>query len=108
MKSSCRYLFVLPVAFSLGSANRLHAGVGTTTPFINYEAEALGFARGAGQIQLSWPQDHLGWTLQAQTNSNAAGHGTNWVTPPSSTATNQIAFPIDPANRSVFFRLVLP
>lgn len=56
------------------------------------------------QIQIIWPQDHTGWSLQVQTNLP----GTNWVTVPASALTNQMAFPINPANGSVFFRLVYP
>ena len=61
-----------------------------------------------GQVQLTWPQDHTGWSLQAQTNSIQSGIGTNWVTVPTSTLTNQMAFPINPANGTVFFRLIYP
>jgi hypothetical protein len=59
-----------------------------------------------GQMQLSWPMDHVGWHLEMQTNSLAAGTG--WVTVPNSTATNQVFVPINPASGSVFFRLVYP
>jgi hypothetical protein len=61
-----------------------------------------------GQVQLTWPQDHTGWSLQAQTNSIQTGIGTNWVTVPASTLTNQMIFPINPANGTVFFRLIYP
>jgi hypothetical protein len=59
-------------------------------------------------MQLNWPADHLGWRLEAQTNSLTAGLGTNWVTVANSTATNQVFVPINPANGSSFFRLVYP
>ena len=63
----------------------------------------------AGNIlTLWWPLDHLGWQLQAQTNSSATGLGTNWVVVAGSTATNQVAIPLDPANNSVFYRLAHP
>jgi hypothetical protein len=68
----------------------------------------LGFALNAGQVQMTWPQDHTGWTLQVQTNTASAGLGTNWVTVPMSRATNQIGFPIDSTPGSVFFRLISP
>jgi fibronectin type 3 domain-containing protein len=68
----------------------------------------LGFAISAGQIQMTWPQDHTGWTLQVQTNTPPAGLGTNWITVPTSQATNQIVFPVDSRQGSVFFRLVSP
>jgi len=54
---------------------------------------------------LSWPATHLGWTLQAQTNSLAAGLGTNWVDLPATVATNNFSAPLNPANNSVFYRL---
>jgi autotransporter-associated beta strand protein len=57
-----------------------------------------------GQLNLSWPADHIGWRLQAQTN----GLGTNWVDVPGATLTNGFTVPIDPANGSVFFRLISP
>jgi hypothetical protein len=75
--------------------------VSTASPTFNV-------AINAGQLQLTWPQDHTGWSLQAQTNSLQTGIGTNWVTVPASTLTNQMAFPISPANGAVFFRLVYP
>jgi hypothetical protein len=61
-----------------------------------------------GQFELSWPVAETGWSLQAQTNSPNQGLGTNWVTIPNSNATNQMALPICPTCRSVFFRLVYP
>lgn len=60
------------------------------------------------QLQLSWPADHLGWRLQIQTNALSSGLGTNWATVPNSTNTTQVQIPIDPANGSVFLRLVYP
>jgi hypothetical protein len=61
-----------------------------------------------GALQLSWPADHTGWRLLAQTNSSAAGISTNWSTVISSITTNQITIPVSPTNGSVFYRLVYP
>jgi hypothetical protein len=58
----------------------------------------------SGQSQLSWPADHTGWRLQAQTNLL----GTNWVTVANSSGTNQMLIPISPTNGGVFIRLVYP
>ena len=55
-------------------------------------------------LTLTWPVDHTGWLLQAQTNSLIG----TWFTIPGASGTNQFVVPIDPANRSVFFRLLLP
>lgn len=69
---------------------------------------SLGFALNSSQLKLSWPIDHTGLLLQAQTNSLASGLGTNWVTVSSSSATNQVSVPINQTNGSVFFRLISP
>jgi hypothetical protein len=62
----------------------------------------------AGTLRLTWPADGADWRLQAQTNSLDSGLGTNWVEVSGSAGTNQMQFPIDPANGAVFYRLVLP
>jgi polygalacturonase len=56
-------------------------------------------------LQLTWPQDHLGWRLQVQTNSPS---DSNWVDVPNSIALNSTDLTLDPANGNVFFRLVYP
>jgi hypothetical protein len=61
-----------------------------------------------GQWELSWPPDHTGWWLEAQTNSLSTGLGTNWLMVPGSAATNQMPIVIDPGNGDVFFRLAHP
>jgi len=86
---------------SVNSTEASAQTVSTTSPQLN-------FATSAGQIQLSWPMDHLGWHLEMQTNPLNIGLGTNWVTVPNSSMTNQISMPINTANGSVFFRLVYP
>lgn len=60
-----------------------------------------------GNLLLSWPADHTGWTLQVQTNSLSGGLGTNWVDVPGSTLTNAVSIPISTANGAVFYRLKL-
>jgi len=59
-------------------------------------------------LTLSWPDDHTGWRLQVQTNSNLRGLGTNWFTVPTSIATNQMILSIDPTVGCVFYRMVYP
>jgi uncharacterized protein YjdB len=69
----------------------------------------LSFAPNDGSsMALSWPGDHRGWLLQVQTNSLNAGLGTNWYTVQGSDTTNQMVIFPNPANGSVFYRLVLP
>ncbi len=87
--------------WSIHEFNVLGAGV-ATTPL------QLGLGVNAGQLVLDWPTDHMGWRLQAQTNSINAGLGTNWVTVSGSAGTNQILIPLGMTNGSVLFRLVYP
>jgi fibronectin type 3 domain-containing protein len=61
-----------------------------------------------GRLQLTWPQDHSGWSLQVQTNSPGSGLGTNWVNVTGSAQTNQVTLPVDSSNATVFYRLVWP
>jgi autotransporter-associated beta strand protein len=60
-----------------------------------------------GNLNLSWPADHLGWRLQGQTNVSG-GLGATWATVPGSTNVNNMTFPVDHADGSVFFRLIYP
>ena len=68
----------------------------------------LTYALNGNQLQFTWPMDHLGWELQAQTNTLVTGLGTNWTTISSSIFTNEMIIPMDSANDSVFFRLIYP
>jgi len=63
------------------------------------------FSVSSGNLNLSWPPDHQGWQLQAQTNSLSTGLGTNWVTVPGSASVTNEVIPIGPANGAVFYRL---
>jgi cellulose 1,4-beta-cellobiosidase len=105
LNAGTTYCYVVSATNSYGeSANSVEASaqtVATTVPQLN-------FSYNNGQIQFNWPSDHLGWRLEAQTNSPGTGLGTNWFTVSGSTATNQIFIPIDTANGSVFFRLAYP
>ena len=60
---------------------------------------------GGQALQITWPLDHAGYRLQAQTNSV---NGTNWVTVPGSAMTNLINVPMSLSNTAVFYRLVYP
>jgi autotransporter-associated beta strand protein len=62
----------------------------------------------SGTLYMSWPADHTGWRLQAQTNSLSTGLGANWADVAGSTNVNSLAIPIDPNNGTVFYRLVYP
>jgi autotransporter-associated beta strand protein len=59
-------------------------------------------------LTLSWPADHIGWRLQAQTNAISVGLGTNWFEIPNSAVTNQMTLTVDPMAGSIFYRLIYP
>ena len=61
-----------------------------------------------GNLELSWPADHTGWHLQAQTNSLTSGLGTNWTTIPNTDLNNSYTNTINTANGTVFYRLTYP
>lgn len=75
---------------------------------VNPTPTNITFSVSGGNLTLNWPADHTGWTLQAQTNSPGKGLGTNWVDVPNSASTNQVVFPFNPTNGSVFYRMILP
>jgi len=59
-------------------------------------------------LTLSWPADHIGWTLQSQTNSLNVGLNPNpsaWVTVPGSTTVDSVNIMMDPNQPTVFYRL---
>ena len=63
---------------------------------------------GGGLLQIDWPSDHLGWSLQVQTNAAGVGLSTNWFRVLGSDAVTEEVIPLSPANGSVFYRLVYP
>jgi hypothetical protein len=99
------YYYVVTTVSGSESANSLQAGA---APLPSSAPANIVAQVSSGQLQLSWPLDHLGWRLQIQTNDLNQGFGTNWVTVPNSTNTCQTSFPVNPANGSVFLRLVYP
>ncbi len=68
----------------------------------------VSYNNATGVANLSWPSDHTGWRLQAQTNGPGIGVTTNWVTVAGSTNVNALSFTNGPGNGSVFFRMVYP
>ena len=79
----------------------INSGVSSSTTSVSYAVTN-------NQLSLTWPGDHLGWILQAQTNSLRAGLATNWVDVANSAYLTKATFPILSANPAVFFRLRHP
>lgn len=75
---------------------------------VNTSPTNLRFSLSGNQLTLSWPADHTGWTLQAQTNSLSAGLGSQWVNVTGSASVHQMVIPINVTNACVFYRLVYP
>jgi cellulose 1,4-beta-cellobiosidase len=99
------YYFVVSATNSFGeSTNSTQVSARPTSS----ASVAMNAVNAAGQLQISWPADHTGWQLQAQTNTLTSGLGTNWVNVTSSDQTNQLTVPLNSTNGSVFFRLVRP
>ena len=61
-------------------------------------------APNGGQLTLSWPADHTGWTLQS--NAVDLGASSQWYPVPGSAATNQVIITPDPTQANVFYRLL--
>ncbi|HWY30240.1 MAG TPA: hypothetical protein VNX46_05775, partial [Candidatus Acidoferrum sp.] len=91
---------------TLSVDGKLRIVTGTTVPTNTVPIVAT--VTGGNSLRLAWPTDHIGWTLEVQTNSLIVGLGTNWVRLMTSTTTNEIFVPIVTANGSIFYRLVYP
>ena len=59
-------------------------------------------------LTLSWPADHIGWRLQVQTNSLSTGLGSGWTDVAGSTSVDSVSVTVNPANGTVFYRMVYP
>jgi len=104
--NAVKYYYVVSASGAGGeSTNSLPAN---STPLPSNQPSNIVMQVVGNQLQLSWPQDHLGWRLQIQTNNLANGLGTNWVTVPNSTNVLGTNILISPSNNSVFLRLIYP
>jgi autotransporter-associated beta strand protein len=115
-------------AFKLFSANTYHGAFATLSPaapgpglawntntltsdgtlrIVSTSPATMTSTRLGNLLTLSWPADHIGWRLQAQTNSISTGLTTNWSNVSNSNGTNEMSFGIGPTG-CVFYRLVYP
>jgi hypothetical protein len=100
-----RYYYVVSaVNFNGESVNSAQAGATPTST----APVSVSMSSSGDLLYLSWPADHTGWTLQAQTNAPNAGLGTNWSNVAGSSLTNSLSLPVDASNGSVFYRLTYP
>lgn len=77
----------------------------TAAPSIPTNPTNITFSASGGNLNLLWPSDHTGWSLQAQTNTRAVGLNTNWFTLPGYETTNGASLSISPSSPTVFYRL---
>jgi hypothetical protein len=92
-------------ALSAADVQALYALTVPVVVTVNPNSTNIVFSVTNNLITLSWPFDHTGWTLQAQTNDVTVGLSTNWVNVAGSMTTNQVTEPVDPNNGTVFYRL---
>ncbi len=90
-------------AIDTSVAGKVNLNVTSTGPSLSPVSMVL--QKSGTNLQLSWPSDHIGWKLEAQTNDL---NGTNWTILNGSPGTNLFLVPINPTNGSVFLRLVFP
>ena len=100
------YYYVVTAA-TVGGVSTNSAQVRATPLPSNQPTNLLMQAVG-NQLQLAWPQSHLGWRLQIQTNDLTRGFSTNWATVANSTNINSTNLLVNPTNGAVFLRLVYP
>jgi polygalacturonase len=103
--NAVNYFYVVSAVAGGESTNSLQV---TAVPLPSNQPTNLVLQTSGNQFQLSWPQSHLGWRLQIQTNNLTKGIWTNWATVPNSTNVISTNLVINPANGAVFLRLVYP
>lgn len=78
--------------------------VATVAPIVDTNPTNITVSFSGGILTLSWPESHIGWTLEAQTNALSTGLNTNWVSL-GYEGTNSVGVTINPTNPTVFYRL---
>lgn len=103
-------ILTLPeLPLGLGWTNRLAVdGSLAVVALLNQAPAPVDVVAAGTQLILSWPSDHIGWRLEAQTNQGPGGLGSNWFPVVGSAETNVVTAPIDPTHGSVFYRLIYP
>ena len=92
----------------LGWAFNPAAGTLTVVSTVATNSVGLIVTKVSAGWQLSWPADHVGWELLAQTDALNAGLGTNWYYVAGSATTNRWTILPDSLNHAIFYRLFYP
>jgi len=91
--------------FLVATAGSGHGGMSSSFNVMDGPAFIGYYNAGSGTLEMAW--SGTGFRLQAQTNDPGVGITTNWFDYPGGT-NSPLIIPIDPANPSVFYRLVWP
>lgn len=83
-------------------------GILSVVQGVNTNPTNITFSVSGGNLNLSWPADHLGWSLEVETNSLAKGISSNWVRVANSSNITSTNFPVVTTNATVFYRLIYP
>lgn len=75
-------------------------------PVVNTNPTNITFNVSGSTLNLSWPPDHKGWTLQ--TNAVGVANTNQWFPYPGSSSVTNVVVTINPSKANVFFRLVYP
>ncbi len=81
--------------------------VATVSNLVNPTPTNITARVNGSNLELGWPADHTGWTLQVQTNNLNVGLSNNWVDVPGSTSVDGVTNTINPTNGTVFYRMKL-
>jgi autotransporter-associated beta strand protein len=73
---------------------------------VNTNPTNLVFNLTGNSLSLTWPGDHLGWTLQ--TNSVDVSNTNEWFAYPGSASVTNVIINVDPSQPQVFYRLRYP
>ncbi len=84
------------------------SGVLSVVQGVNTNPAPIVVSVSGNQLTLSWPADHIGWQLQAQTNTLGKGLFTNWVNVPGTTTVGTNVITMVPTNGAVYYRMMLP
>ena len=82
----------------------LNGTISVVTP-ISTTPTNISYTVSGSTLTLSWPLDHLTWTLQSNIVSVVS---TNWFAVPGSANNNQHVITVNPARSNVFYRMVYP
>jgi len=85
---------------------RVLSGAVPPPPPVNTVPTNITWRAVGNALELSWPEDRIGWRLE--TNAVSVVATNQWFTWPGSAATNRVFITIDKGKANVFFRLVYP